>query len=128
MKTDKIDKDIQKLRDKISDLQGQLKAKERQKTDMENTEIVGMVRNLGVRPEDLAAYIKAFQAQQPVAETVSPEPIVEDAVAAATEQPEEPAATAEPDSSYSTTNDYSSTSYDYNSDAERRYSFEESDD
>ena len=133
MKTDKIDKDIQKIRDKITDLQSQLKAKEQQKTEAENSEIVGMVRNLGVKPEDLAAFIKAYQSQQsqevaaPVAEPAPAEP----------EQVELPAETVESTaadsgaSDDSATTPYSSTygsGYGYGGNAGGGYSFEDSED
>lgn len=129
MKSEKIDKDIQKLRDKIADLQEQLKAKEQQRTDMENSEIVGMVRNLGVKPEDLAAFIKAFQAQRPLTAAGS-EPAA-DTITLPAEQPEESIITTEAEKSYSTSTDYrGGATYDHSSDSgtERRYRFEDSED
>lgn len=138
MKITKMEKDIQKLRDKIADLQAQLKEKERQKVEMENTEIVDAVRGTGVNPEDLAAFIKAYQVQQSQT-TETPvsaaEPVVEESPPMADTTTAYTADIAADDSTAdsgsettSYTSSYGSTSYDYNSGSEGGYRYEDSDD
>lgn len=60
-KLQKVIAEIEKVKAKISAQQIHLKELEQQKTELENTEIVGMVRGLDVTPEELAAFIKAFR-------------------------------------------------------------------
>jgi predicted nucleic acid-binding Zn-ribbon protein len=60
-KLQKVIAEIEKVKAKISAQQIHLKELEQQKTELENTEIVGMVRGLDVAPEELAAFIKAFR-------------------------------------------------------------------
>ena len=60
-KLQKVIAEIEKVNAKISAQQSHLKELEQQKTELENTEIVGMVRGLDVAPEELAAFIKAFR-------------------------------------------------------------------
>ena len=52
---------IDKVKEKIAVQQTRLRELEQQKTELENMEIVGMVRGLDVAPEELAAFIKAFR-------------------------------------------------------------------
>lgn len=60
-KLQKVIAEIEKVKTKISAQQTHLRELEQQKTELENTEIVGMVRGLDVAPEELAAFIKAFR-------------------------------------------------------------------
>lgn len=60
-KLQKVIAEIEKVKAKISAQQIHLKELEQQKTELENIEIVGMVRGLDVAPEELAAFIKAFR-------------------------------------------------------------------
>ena len=60
-KIQKIVTEIEKVKGKIATQQARLRELEQQKTELENTEIVGMVRGLDVAPEELAAFIKAFR-------------------------------------------------------------------
>lgn len=60
-KLQKVIAEIEKVKAKISAQQIHLKELEQQKTELENTEIVGMVRGLDVAPEELATFIKAFR-------------------------------------------------------------------
>ena len=53
-KIQKIVTEIEKVKSKIATL-------EQQKTELENTEIVGMVRGLEVTPEELATIIQAIR-------------------------------------------------------------------
>ena len=60
-KLQKVMAEIEKVKAKIAAQQTHLRELEQQKTELENTEIVGMVRGLDVAPEELAAFIKAFR-------------------------------------------------------------------
>ena len=53
--------ELREVRDIIEAPIARLAAQRRTKTDLENMEIVGMVRGLDVAPEELAAFIKAFR-------------------------------------------------------------------
>ena len=53
-KIQKIVAEIEKVKGKIATQQARLRELEQQKTELENTEIVGMVRSLEVTPEELA--------------------------------------------------------------------------
>ena len=57
----KLQKVMAEIEAKIAAQQIHLRELEQQKTELENTEIVGMVRGLDVAPEELAAFIKAFR-------------------------------------------------------------------
>ena len=60
-KIEKVCAEIEKVKAKISEQQSRLRDLERQKTELENTEIVGMVRGLDVSPEELATLIQAIR-------------------------------------------------------------------
>jgi len=60
----KIDAEIDKIKAKISELQARLRELARQKTELENTEIVELVRDVDVTPQELAAFIRAFREQK----------------------------------------------------------------
>lgn len=60
-KIQKIVNEIEKVKGKIATQQARLRELEQQKTEIENTEIVGMVRGLEVTPEELASIIQAFR-------------------------------------------------------------------
>ena len=60
-KLQKVLSEIDKVKEKIAVQQTRLRELEQQKTELENMEIVGMVRGLDVAPEELAAFIKAFR-------------------------------------------------------------------
>ena len=53
----KIEKEIQKTREKITEQQGKLKELEMQKTEAENLEIVQMVRSLHMTPAELSVFL-----------------------------------------------------------------------
>ena len=57
----KIVTEIEKVKSKIATQQARLRELEQQKTELENTEIVGMVRGLEVTPEELATIIQAIR-------------------------------------------------------------------
>lgn len=53
----KIEKEIQKTREKITEQQGRLKELEMQKTEAENLEIVQMVRSIHMTPAELSVFL-----------------------------------------------------------------------
>ena len=53
----KIEKEIQKTREKITEQQNKLKDLEMQKTEAENLEIVQMVRSLHMTPAELSEFL-----------------------------------------------------------------------
>lgn len=54
----KVEADIAKTRAKLADLQALLKEQERQKLELENTNIVDMVRGLNISLADLPALLE----------------------------------------------------------------------
>lgn len=64
MKLDKIEKEMQRTREKISDLQNRLKELAGQKAEQENLQIISLVRSLDISPADLKAFLQAA-AEQP---------------------------------------------------------------
>lgn len=63
-KIKKINTEIEKTRAKLSDYQARLRELERQKTEIENTEIVELVRGVDATPQELAAFIRAFREEK----------------------------------------------------------------
>ena len=57
-KIERVVKDIDKTKEKIGELQARLRDLERQKTEIENTEIVDIVRGMDISLADLAALLK----------------------------------------------------------------------
>ena len=58
-KIERVCKDIDKTKGKISELQARLRELEKQKTELENTEIVETVRGMDISLADLAAMLRA---------------------------------------------------------------------
>ena len=58
IKIERISKEIQKVKDKISEFQARLRELEKQKTELENMEIVDVVRGMDISLADLAALLK----------------------------------------------------------------------
>ena len=56
-KIERIEKEIQKTREKITEYQNKLRGLEAQKTEAENLEIVQMVRAMRMTPEQLSAML-----------------------------------------------------------------------
>lgn len=56
----KIETELEKTKEKISELQDHARELEQQKIELENTGIVGLVRDAGMNPQELAALIQAF--------------------------------------------------------------------
>jgi len=57
IKIERISKEIQKVKDKISEFQARLRELEKQKTELENMEIVDVVRGMDISLTDLAAFL-----------------------------------------------------------------------
>ncbi len=60
-KIERICKDIDKTKSKIGELQTRLRELEKQKTELENTEIVETVRGMDISLSDLAAMLRTSQ-------------------------------------------------------------------
>ena len=70
----KIEKEIQKTREKITEYQNKLKELEMQKTEVENLEIVQMVRSLHMTPAELSVFLaKGMIPDTPASENESME-------------------------------------------------------
>jgi DNA repair exonuclease SbcCD ATPase subunit len=57
----KIETELEKARKKISELQDHVRELEQQKTELENTDIVGLVRGSGMTSQELAALLQTFR-------------------------------------------------------------------
>lgn len=64
MKIEKVIDEIAKTKAKIADYQTRLRELERQKTELENSEIVALVRGLDVAPDNLRAFLAEYQKQR----------------------------------------------------------------
>lgn len=64
MKLDKIEREMQKTREKIAEYQNRLKELEAQKTECENLQIVQLVRSLRLSPQELKTFLQDA-AEQP---------------------------------------------------------------
>ena len=62
----KIDAEYEKNAEKISALQNRQKELEKQRRELENLDIVGLVRGMGMTAEELAALMKASREKRPV--------------------------------------------------------------
>ena len=63
-KLQKVNKDIERTRAKIEELQGFLPDLEKQRTELENLEIVRTIRGANIAPGDLTEFITAYRAGQ----------------------------------------------------------------
>jgi septal ring factor EnvC (AmiA/AmiB activator) len=63
MKLDKIEKEMQRVREKITHYQNQLKELDAQKTEAENLQIVQMVRSMRLSPQELKAFLSGDEPQ-----------------------------------------------------------------
>jgi len=66
-KIDKLAREIEKTRDRIAELQSRLKDLEAQKIELENTDIVAIVRSVNLTPAQLAAFVRRLE-QDPAAD------------------------------------------------------------
>jgi hypothetical protein len=62
-KIQKAVREIERTKAKIAELQALLPELEKQKTDLENTEIVKLVRSANVAPEALGDYLRSIRAE-----------------------------------------------------------------
>ena len=69
-KLDRIERDIEKTKSKIAEMQKQLKELEAQKTEQENLQIIQLVRGMNMKPEEFAAFLRSGALQ--AAPTVTP--------------------------------------------------------
>ena len=63
----RIEKDIEKTKDKIAALQKQLRELEAAKTEQENLQIIQLVRGLNMTPQEFAAFVRGGALQAPPA-------------------------------------------------------------
>lgn len=63
-KLKKINAEYEKNAAKISELQTRQKELTKERTELENLDIIGIVRSLGVTPDELAALIQASKGRQ----------------------------------------------------------------
>ncbi len=75
-KLDRIERDIEKTKSKIAELQKQLRELEAAKTEQENMQIVQLVRGLNMTPQEFAAFVRGGALQAPPA----PQPELEQEV------------------------------------------------
>ena len=66
-KLERIEKDIEKTKDKIGALQKQLRELEAAKTEQENLQIIQLVRGLNMTPQEFAAFVRGGALQAPPA-------------------------------------------------------------
>ena len=60
----KVISEIEKTKAKIADYQSRLKELERTKTELENADIVAMVRGIDIPPAEFEAFAQAFMEQR----------------------------------------------------------------
>lgn len=60
-KIEKLGKEIEKTKAKITELQNRLRNLEEQKTELENTDYVAVARSFHLTPQQLADFLKAQQ-------------------------------------------------------------------
>lgn len=63
MKIEKIEKEMQRTREKITEYQNRLKELDAQKTEAENLQIVQMVRSMRMSPQELKAFLSGSAEQ-----------------------------------------------------------------
>ena len=73
-KIKKIDKEHAKNAAKIAELQARQTELEEQRTELENLDIIGLVRGVGLSPDQLAALIRSASGVSAANASQSPEP------------------------------------------------------
>lgn len=64
-KIEKLEKEIDKTKNKIAEMQTKLRKLEEQKTELENTDYVAVARSFHLTPQQLADFLKSQQAPPP---------------------------------------------------------------
>ena len=59
---EKLEKEIDKTKNKIAEMQARLRDLEKQKTELENTDYVAIARSFHLTPQQLAEFLKSQQA------------------------------------------------------------------
>ena len=62
-KIEKINQESQKQQARIEQSQVRIKELEQQRTELENTEIIGLVRSIHVTPEELAELLRSMKSK-----------------------------------------------------------------
>ena len=60
-KIERVDAEIQKMREKAMDIQSRIRTLERQKTDEENAQIIQMIRKIRLTPDELARFLERYK-------------------------------------------------------------------
>lgn len=60
-KIEKLEKEIDKTKTKIAEMQAKLRDLEKQKTELENTDYVAIARSFHFTPQQLAEFLKSQQ-------------------------------------------------------------------
>ena len=64
-KIERVISEIEKIKSKISEFQAKLRALEKQKTDLENEQIVSIVRGEKISDAELAQLMKSLRKEEP---------------------------------------------------------------
>lgn len=62
-KIDRINAEIEKQQAKIAEGQNRVRELERQRTELENADIIGLVRAIDATPEELAALLRSLKSK-----------------------------------------------------------------
>ena len=60
-KIERLEKEIDKTKNKIAEMQARLRDLEKQKTELENTDYVAIARSFHLTPQQLAEFLKSQQ-------------------------------------------------------------------
>lgn len=63
-KLKKVIDEMEKTKTKIAEFQSRFKELERQKTELENADIIAMVRSIDVPPDEFGEFVRLFKEQQ----------------------------------------------------------------
>jgi len=63
-KLKKVIDEMEKTKVKISDMQSRMRDLERQKTELENADIIAMIRGIDVPPDEFGEFVRLFKEQQ----------------------------------------------------------------
>ena len=63
-KLKKLIDEMEKTKVKISDMQSRMRDLERQRTELENADIIAMIRGIDVPPDEFGEFVRLFKEQQ----------------------------------------------------------------